>query len=80
MPAPPIQIEVHLLPTWDGKIDSRFPQGFMDGSGITIDYEHEPAEWDHAELVYKIAKAEGWTQEKAQEEVRRDRRQLELPV
>jgi hypothetical protein len=67
----PRQFSIQILPTWEGTIDSRYLYGFLDGSGISIDYDHEPAEWDYALMVYKIAKKEDWTREKAQEEVRR---------
>jgi hypothetical protein len=71
MPVQPVRISVQLLPMWEGTIDSRFPYGFLDGSGIVMNYESEPAEWDHAALIYNVAKAEGWTKEQAQEAVRK---------
>jgi hypothetical protein len=52
---------------------NKFPisQRVSEGSGLKIDCDREPAEWDHALPIYKVAKSEGWTNETAQDEVRR---------
>ena len=57
---------LHVMPTWEGDLDTRFPQGFLDGSGITIDYAKQPSLWNLAGSIYKVAKEQGWTREDAQ--------------
>jgi hypothetical protein len=58
----------YLLPSWDGTLRSAHPEGFLEASGIKIDYATQPSLWHLAADLYKVAKEQGWTKEDAQRE------------